>query len=141
MIGDRTTRGTGPEHKVVAVASLASAVRRPVHKLKPLVTNRLIQPRAGLITDGRHPRPRTPAAAHRSFAGETAVLGRFLSNLIPPCLSFRSPSASRRQSQSPAMLLATLLEGERKSGAIWYELFRQSPKSPGSDERTPLLVV
>jgi hypothetical protein len=42
-------------------------------------------------------------------------------------LSFRSPSAWRRQSQGPAMLLGTLLEGERKPGAIWYEIFRQPP--------------
>ncbi|WP_420827363.1 diguanylate cyclase domain-containing protein [Halochromatium glycolicum] len=52
---------------------------------------------------------------------------RFLSKLIPPCWSFRSPSSSRRRSHSPAMLPATLLEGKRKSCAIRYELFRQSP--------------
>jgi hypothetical protein len=35
------------------------------------------------------------------------------------------------------MLLATLLEGERKSGAISYELFRQSPY----DERIVMVSV
>jgi hypothetical protein len=34
---------------------------------------------------------------------------------------------SYRQSHSLAILLPVLLEGERQSGVIWYEIFRQSP--------------
>ena len=33
---------------------------------------------------------------------------------------------SHRQSHSSAMLLPVLLEGEPKSGVIWYKIFRQS---------------
>jgi hypothetical protein len=57
-----------------------------------------------------------------------SALRRFLSNLLPSCLSFRPPSASRRQLQSQAMLQTALLEGERKSGSIRYKIFWQSPK-------------
>jgi hypothetical protein len=35
---------------------------------------------------------------------------------------------SRQQSHNPAMLPLALLEDEREPFAIWYFLFRQSPK-------------
>jgi hypothetical protein len=73
------------------------------------------------------PRLATSGLARRTAATLAGLPRGFLSNLTPACWSFRSPSASRRQSQSPAMLPATLLEGERKSGAIRYGIFRQSP--------------
>jgi glycine/D-amino acid oxidase-like deaminating enzyme len=53
---------------------------------------------------------------------------RFLSNYIPPYLSFRPSSASRKQLHSSTMRLFPLLDHGRKSGAIWYVIFRQSPK-------------
>jgi len=57
-----------------------------------------------------------------------SALRRFLSNLIPSCLSFRPASVSRQQLHSPTMRLLSLLEPERKYGAIRYEILRQSPK-------------
>jgi len=71
-------------------------------------------------------------SAGRSCASAAAPIGerlrRFLSILIPSCLSFRPASASRQQLHSATMRLLSLLEAERKSGAIWYENLRQSPK-------------
>ena len=66
----------------------------------------------------------------------TARLRRFPKNLIPSCLSFRPSSALRQQLHSPAMRLLSRLEDERKSGAIWYEISRQSPYLP--DGQPPL---
>ena len=60
---------------------------------------------------------------------------RFLSNSLPARWSFRPPSASRRRSHSPAMLPASLLEGERKSCAICCAIFRQSPYAQLPDVR------
>lgn len=60
-------------------------------------------------------------------------LRRFPSILIPACLSFNPSKASRQQLQGSTMRLLAFLEDGRKSGAIWYESFRQSPwRSAGS---------
>ena len=53
---------------------------------------------------------------------------RFLSIDILSCWSFRPSSALRQQLRSSTMLLLARLEDERKSYAIWYINFRQSPK-------------
>jgi AcrR family transcriptional regulator len=57
-----------------------------------------------------------------------APIRRFLSKNIPSCLSFRPSSVLRQQLHSSTMRLLSRLEADRKSGAIWYVLFRQSPK-------------
>jgi hypothetical protein len=62
-----------------------------------------------------------------SHAPETRVLRRFLSNDIPSCLSFRPSSVLRQPFHRSTMRLMSRLDDERKSGAIWYAIFRQSP--------------
>jgi hypothetical protein len=54
-------------------------------------------------------------------------LRRFLSKNLPSCLSFRPSSVLRQQLHSSTMRLLSRLEADRKSCAIWYVLFRQSP--------------
>ena len=63
----------------------------------------------------------------------SGVLRRFLSSFIPSCLPFRPSSVSNQQLHSTAMRLLSLLEDERKFGAIWYESLRQSPKVAESE--------
>ena len=74
-----------------------------------------------------HPRaptnPDVPNAGIRSL-----ILRRVLSILIPSCLSCRPSSASRQQLHRSTMRLLSLLEAERKYGAIGYENLRQLPK-------------
>jgi hypothetical protein len=55
-------------------------------------------------------------------------LRRFLSNDIPSCLAFRPSSVLRQPFHSSTMRLLSRLDDERKSGAIWYAIFRQSPQ-------------
>ena len=57
-------------------------------------------------------------ACMRLAVPSAPVFRRFLSTTLPACLSFRTPSALRQQSHSPAMLLLPRLEGERKSYAL-----------------------
>jgi hypothetical protein len=63
----------------------------------------------------------------QSLPTPSGFLRRFLSKNIPSCLSFRPSSVLRQQLHSSTMRLLSRLEADRKSGAIWYVLFRQSP--------------
>ncbi len=69
----------------------------------------------------------------RSRDIRTAALGRFLSIVIPACLSLRPPAVPRQEFRRAtmrllALLVLALLAGRRKSGAIWYGNLRQSPE-------------
>lgn len=59
-----------------------------------------------------------PAAVQFEPYRMGSAFRRFLSNLIPPRLSFRTSSVSRRQLHSPTMRLSALLEDERKMETI-----------------------
>jgi uncharacterized membrane protein YccF (DUF307 family) len=69
----------------------------------------------------------TQASAVAQWHSFAAMLRRFLSKNLPSCLSFRPSSVLRQQLHSSTMRLLSRLEADRKSGAIWYVLFRQSP--------------
>ena len=56
-------------------------------------------------------------------------LRRFPKNLIPACLSFRSPTVLRKGLHSATMRPFPRLAGTRKSGAAWYKISRQPPES------------
>jgi hypothetical protein len=64
---------------------------------------------------------------HPPLCSGVAGLRRFLSNDIPSCLSFRPSSVLRQPFHRSTMRLLSRLDDERKSGAIWYVIFRQSP--------------
>jgi hypothetical protein len=61
-------------------------------------------------------------------------LRRFPENLMPSCLSFRASSALRQRHHGSTMHRFSRLEGERKSGAIRYEISPRSfnPFNPGT---------
>jgi hypothetical protein len=63
---------------------------------------------------------------NRGSRRQPRLLRRFLSNDSPACWSLRPSSVSRQQVHGPAIRLLALCEDERKSGASWDVILRQT---------------